>query len=85
MSLSQVIHARLEEAFSPRALDVEDESEAHRGHAGFREGGESHFRVTIRADAFGPMSRLERHRSIHAALGPEVIGRLHALALDVSG
>ena len=83
MSLSQVIHSRLEEAFAPRALDVTDESEAHRGHAGFREGGESHFRVTLRADAFGAMSRLERHRAVHAALGPEVMDRLHALALDV--
>lgn len=83
MSLSQQIHDRLAAAFAPRALDVRDESEAHRGHAGYREGGESHFRVTIRAAAFGPMSRLERHRAIHAALGPEVMGRLHALALDV--
>ena len=85
MALSQTIHERLEAAFAPRALRVEDESEAHRGHAGFREGGESHFRVFIRADAFGPMSRIGRHRAVHAALGPEVMGRLHALALDVDG
>ena len=83
MSLSQVIHDRLEAAFAPTALDVTDESEAHRGHAGFREGGESHFRVTIRAGTFEGMSRLQRHRAVHAALGPEVIDRLHALALDV--
>jgi BolA protein len=31
------------------------------------------------------MSRLERHRAIHAALGPQLIGRIHALALDVTG
>ena len=85
MALSQIIHDRLATAFAPRALSVDDESEAHRGHAGFREGGESHFRVAIRADAFAPMSRIERHRAVHAALGPEVMGRLHALALDVSG
>lgn len=83
MSLSRTIHDRLEAAFAPRSLEVRDDSEAHRGHAGFREGGESHFVVTIRAEAFAAMSRLERHRAVHAALGPEVVGRLHALALDV--
>ena len=83
MALSELMRERLEAAFAPRALDVLDESEAHRGHAGFREGGESHFRVTMRAEALGPMSRIERHRAVHAALGPEIVGRVHALALDV--
>ena len=85
MALSEVIHERLEAAFAPSALSVTDESEAHRGHAGHREGGESHFRVVLRAPAFESMSRIERHRAVHAALGPEVIGRLHALALDIGG
>ena len=83
MALSEVIRERLEAAFAPRALDVLDESESHRGHAGFREGGESHFRVAMRAEALGGMTRIERHRAVHAALGPEIIGRIHALALDV--
>ena len=83
MALSDLIRERLASAFSPRALEVVDESEAHRGHAGFREGGESHFRVVLRAEALGPMTRIERHRAVHAALGPEVMGRLHALALDL--
>lgn len=84
MPVSEEIRARLEAAFSPVQLDVHDESEAHRGHAGYREGGESHFRVTIRAPAFAGMSRVERHRAVHAALGAGLIGRIHALALDVS-
>ena len=83
MALSDLIRQRLAEAFAPRSLDVVDESEAHRGHSGFREGGESHFRVTMRAEALAPMSRLERHRAVHAALGSQVMGQLHALALDV--
>ena len=83
MALSELIRGRLDAAFAPRALDVVDESESHRGHAGFREGGESHFRVTMRAEALGEMSRLERHRAVHAAIGPEIVGRIHALALDV--
>ncbi|WP_172299831.1 BolA family transcriptional regulator [Pseudoruegeria sp. HB172150] len=83
MKLSQTIEQRLRETFAPDELTVEDESEKHRGHAGYREGGDSHFRVHIRAAAFGPMSRLERHRAIHAALGEDVMTSLHALALHI--
>ncbi|MEI2808053.1 BolA family protein [Albidovulum sp.] len=85
MGTTEEIRARLEAAFAPDRLEVMDESEAHRGHAGYREGGESHFRVTIRASAFAGMGRVERHRAVHAALGPELVARVHALALDVAG
>lgn len=85
MSKRQDIEDRLREAFAPRELEVVDDTESHRGHAGFTEGVESHFNVKIRSDAFKGMSRLGRHRAIHAALGPELIARIHALALDVDG
>ena len=61
-----------------------DESEQHRGHAGYQEGGQSHFRVTIAAEAFADMSRIARHRAVHTALGKDLIGRIHALALEIS-
>lgn len=83
MSKSQEIEERLRAAFSPRELEVVDDSESHRGHAGFQEGGESHFNVRIRSDAFEGQSRVARHRAVHAALGPDLIGRIHALALDL--
>ncbi|MEP5762139.1 MAG: BolA family protein [Litoreibacter sp.] len=78
------MEARLREAFAPTLLEVVDDSESHRGHAGFQEGGESHFNVAIRSQAFAGMSRLARHRAVHSALGQDVIGRIHALALDIS-
>jgi len=81
--LTAQLRARLNAAFAPVALSVVDDSEQHRGHAGFREGGESHFRVRIRAEAFAGQSRLARHRAVHAALGPDLVGRIHALALDI--
>jgi len=84
MSRTAEIRSRLEAAFDPRELEVLDESESHRGHAGYQEGGESHFRVKMRAAALGGMGRLERHRAVHAALGPDLIGRIHALALDLA-
>jgi BolA protein len=79
------IHARLTEAFAPLALSVADESEQHRGHGGWREGGETHFRVAMQATALAPLTRIARHRAVHAALGPDLMGRIHALTLDLTG
>lgn len=82
MRTAEEIRARLATAFGPDRLEVVDESEAHRGHAGYREGGQSHFRVTIRAEGFAGMGRVARHRAVFAALGPDLIARIHALAID---
>ena len=83
MTVSDEIRSRLVAAFDPTALEIVDDSESHRGHAGFREGGESHFNVRIRAQAFNGQSRIARHRAVHAALGRDLVGRIHALSLDI--
>lgn len=83
MSVTTDIHERLQATFVPTTLDVVDDSESHRGHAGFQEGGESHFNVRIRSEAFRDQSRIDRHRAVHAALGPDLVGRIHALSLDI--
>ncbi|WP_347312954.1 BolA family protein [Defluviimonas sp. SAOS-178_SWC] len=83
MTIAAEIEARLAAAFAPERIEVVDESEAHRGHAGYRDGGESHFRVILRAPVFAGMSRIERHRAVHAAIGADLVGRIHALALDL--
>jgi len=83
MSVITEIRDRLQQAFDPRELEVVDDSESHRGHAGYQEGGESHFNVRIRAEAFAGQSRIARHRAVYAALGPDLVGRIHALALDI--
>ncbi len=84
MKVADEITEKLTAAFQPDELRVIDESEAHRGHAGYREGGQSHFKVIIRAPAFAPMSRVARHRAVHAALTPALVGRIHALSLEIS-
>ncbi|MEM9394526.1 MAG: BolA family protein [Pseudomonadota bacterium] len=84
MSVKTEIETRLTVAFSPRDLEVVDESELHRGHAGFQEGGESHWQVRIASDAFKGMSRIARHRAVHDALGKDLVGRIHALGLTIS-
>jgi BolA family transcriptional regulator, general stress-responsive regulator len=83
MGVTEEIRMRLEAEFRPTRLDVVDESELHRGHAGYREGGESHFRVRIEAPGFADMSRIDRHRAVHGALGRDLVGRIHALALEI--
>ena len=85
MSLQEEMRAKLEAAFAPSELAIDDDSEQHRGHAGFREGGETHWRITISSQTLAALSRLERHRAVHSALGPEIIGRIHALELKIGG
>ena len=82
MTVTEEIRACLQSAFDPHELDVVDDSESHRGHAGYQEGGQSHFNVRIRARAFEGQSRVARHRAVHAALG-DIVSRIHALALDI--
>ena len=82
MVVREVITRKLSEAFAPQLLAVEDESERHRGHGGWREGGETHFRVRIVSAAFAGKSRLERHRMVNAALAEELRTGVHALAIE---
>lgn len=77
------IAAKLTDAFAPKRLEVTDESAAHAGHAGAREGGESHFHVLIVAEAFTGKSRLDRQRAVNAALAEELAGPVHALRMTV--
>lgn len=84
MLVEDQISEKLQAAFSPDELQVINESDQHAGHAGHDGTNESHFRVVIRAGAFNEMSRLARHRAVHAALGKDLIGRIHALALEIN-
>lgn len=70
-------------SLSPTDLDVINESALHHGHAGDDGSGESHWRIVIKAPELDDMSRIARHRAIHAALGKDIIGRIHALAIDI--
>ena len=67
----------------PTRLEVIDESESHRGHAGYRAGGQTHFRIRMASPAFAGLGRLQRHRLVHRTLG-DIVPRIHALALDLA-
>lgn len=75
------LKAKLESALSPVSLDIEDESARHAGHAGAREGGETHFRIRIVSQSFAGLSRVERQRRVYAAVAEELAERVHALSL----
>ncbi len=82
MSIENELKSRLQAVFAPVRLEIVNESHKHAGHSGDDGTGESHFAVVIRADGFAPMSRVARHRAVHAALG-DLTTRIHALALDI--
>lgn len=74
--------AKLAAALNPAFLEVIDESHHHEGHGGWREGGGTHFRVKVAAQAFAGKSRVEQHRIINALLAEELAGGVHALAIE---
>ncbi len=84
MGLEQQITDALVAGLAPTALAVINESHKHAGHAGDDGSGESHWRVEIASAALDGKSRIAKHRAIHTALGPDIIGRIHALSLQIA-
>jgi BolA family transcriptional regulator, general stress-responsive regulator len=80
MSIAETIRARLA-ALEPKALELVDESEMHRGHAGYREGGGTHWRLSIVSARFAGQPTLTRHRMVYQALGSLMPDPIHALAI----
>ena len=83
MSVSDEMKARLDAELSPEFLEVRNDSHKHAGHAGDDGSGESHFHITIRADALNGKSRVAQHRAVHQALGKTLVERIHALGIHV--
>jgi BolA protein len=79
--LALEIAKRLEAALAPTHLELINDSDRHRGHAGHDGSGESHFTVAIESPLFAGMSRLDRQRAVNAALGDLLRDRIHALAI----
>ncbi len=81
MSVAEELRERLEQALQPKLLDIVDESAKHHGHAGWREGGETHFRVHVVSSAFDGLSRIDRQRLVHGAAADLLRERIHALSI----
>ena len=83
MSVKDTLTAKLTSKFAPAFLDVIDESNQHFGHAGWREGGETHFRVSIATRHFDRLSRVAQHRAVMETLEADLKAQVHALAIDI--
>ncbi|TDI50798.1 MAG: BolA family transcriptional regulator [Acidobacteria bacterium] len=66
--------------FEPAHFELQDDSPKHVGHPGASSGG-GHYAVVIVSSVFEELSRLERHRRVHAALEGMIGAEIHALAL----
>jgi len=84
--IAALIREKLTAAFAPERIELEDDSWKHAGHhheggMDARDGGESHFQLTIVADAFDGQGRVARQRAINAVLSQELAGPVHALSV----
>lgn len=79
--MTDKIKRKIEAAFSPILLEIRNDSEKHKGHAGYDGSGESHFHLTIVSDIFKDKPRVERQRMVYTLLKTELNSRIHALAL----
>ncbi len=84
MTMADTIAAKLTAALSPDEIEVVDVSHQHAGHGGWREGGETHFEVRMKAAAFSGKSRVETHRMVNRVLSDELATTIHALQLNLS-
>lgn len=77
-----IIQQRLEEKFSPTRLEVIDDSEKHKGHAGSA-GGAGHYTVIIASSRFSGKSRLQAHREIYEVFSDLIPHEIHALQIKL--
>ena len=84
MATADTIAQKLKDALLPQHIEVKDVSHHHAGHAGWRDGGGTHFTVTIKAASFVGKSRVQQHRLVNSILADELDGDIHALELHLS-
>ena len=87
MTIAARMQEKLTIAFAPVALEIEDQSARHSGHAGATRAdgshGQTHFHIRLVSPLFDGLSRVERQRRVHAALKEELAGPVHALSLTL--
>lgn len=81
MNVAAEIRQRLA-ALDPVEVELADESEQHRGHAGYQAGGSTHWRLSIVSARFAGQPVLARHRMVYQALGNLMQNPIHALAIS---
>jgi stress-induced morphogen len=69
------------QAFAPTYLELEDQSAHHQGHAGYKAGGQTHFRLLLVSSVFEGLSRLARQRLVYQAIAEHLQDGLHAIGI----
>ena len=80
MNIKSLIIEILKKNLSPQHLEVVDQSDAHTGHLGARQGG-GHYSVTIVSEACTGKNPFQRHRMIYSLRENELKEAIHALQL----
>lgn len=75
------LKAILTEKFPDSLILIENQSHLHAGHASSPQTGQSHFHVTVVADDFFGLSRIQRHRMVNALISSLFHEGLHACNL----
>ncbi len=74
-----ILQKKLHLALAPTFLEVIDEGDQHRGHAGA-----GHFAVRISSPLFKNKPLVQCHRLVYTALGKDFIGKaIHALRIEI--
>ena len=81
IKISTTMEEKLQKRFSPVMLKIEDVSEMHRGHGGFKEGGETHFIIYIDSEEFKDKNKLAVHRLINEELKEEWENGVHSISI----
>lgn len=81
----QIIYQKLTQGLSPTFIELRNDSQKHKGHAGYD--AESHFHLVIASDQFLGKSRMICHRLIHEILSEELNQRnpeaIHSLTIEL--
>jgi BolA-like protein 1 len=76
---------KLETELQPLKLDINDDSNKHAGHGGYKGNasysGETHFMVEVVSEKFEGLSSLKRHRLVYQIIDAEMGNPVHALSL----
>ena len=81
MTTKDKIEKILRKEFSPKYLEVIDDSDKHAGHTGAKRGG-GHFQLIIVSPMFNGKSAQQRHRMVHAALGDMLEDEIHSMTIQ---
>ena len=74
------IRQALAAGLAPVELQIRDDSAAHAGHAGAREGG--HFAVVVVSEKFAGRTRMQRHQLVYEAVAELLRTDIHALSIQ---